>query len=134
MQIQAYRNLNKPGYWTIKARQAGKWQVIGHATAVTMAGVTPRYSEKSRQAVIASGQRSVHCWVYGELLQVEGFIPFKDRAKLEGLEMFVELPPNMSHISYNPHFTKTFEYKCNGQAWHGSEFVLLDNAMHMYSI
>lgn len=67
--VAVYRNLNKPGLFSIKALEGvNKGKVIGYSPSVEIAGVTFKVSEASRQRVLRDKQRNVHAFAVGTLV------------------------------------------------------------------
>ena len=113
--VFVHRNLNKPPYWTIKARggeDAGL--VIGYDKSVHLKNVTFVVGEKSRQRVLASGQKNVHAGVVGNIvdggMDTKGWIP----------------------ITYNPYRDKTFVRVDNGEPIFNAKEVILKNEKEVY--
>jgi hypothetical protein len=130
MEVQAYRNLNT-GLWSLRARVDGRWVVIAHASRVVLADVQVRQSEKARQAVIEKGQRSVHCWVYGECISVQG-VDYKRDVQLPENKMLAAGEASMRGVTYNPYENKTLVYRSNGSEYAGSDYCVLDADQKMY--
>ena len=70
-QVKAYRRLSGPDHqtikWSLKDPQTGL--VIGHADEALMTDVTFTVSEAGRQRVIATGQRNVHAYAVGTVIE-----------------------------------------------------------------
>ena len=80
MKTRVYKNLNKPGYFSIRQKDAkGKWTVVGHATDVSLFNGVPHVG-KSHDRVRANKTREVFAWIEGDLEAVGGFESFKGRA------------------------------------------------------
>ena len=127
MQVQVYRNLNN-GKWSLKARIDGKWAVIGHCDACLVSNPTVRQSEKARQAVIRSGQRSVHCWIVGDLVAIDGFTPFKGRVSLT--ESY--FPDTLDKVvTYNPYRDSTLVYASDRSEFTGSALAAFNHRHQM---
>ena len=131
MKVQAYRNLNT-GLWSLRARVGGKWLVVAHCQRAVLSDVTVRQSEKARQTVIASGQRSVHCWVVGELISAVG-VDLKKDVELPG-ELCRRCPVDYDGrgVTYNPYKNETLVYRSDGSEYTGSEYCVLDHDQKMY--
>lgn len=107
--VFVHRNLNKPPYWTVKARN-GKdaGLVIGYDKTVCLTNVIFVVGEKSRQRVLASGQKNVHAGVVGNIKEncsprTTGWIA----------------------VTYNPYNNRTFVRVDNGEPiFRASEAVL----------
>lgn len=66
MNVQAYRNLNKPGV-QFSIRHAGR--VIGYQPQVFLADVTFKHATEKQLKAVRTGNRQVCQWLKGELLQ-----------------------------------------------------------------
>jgi hypothetical protein len=121
--------------WSLRQRIDGKWQVVGHCESCVIMGVSVRQSEKARQTVIATGQRSVHCWVTGELVKVTGLVSFKDRVTtLHNMahDDIADESMACAHVTYNPHINETLIYKATGAEYDGSEWAVFTTEKHMF--
>jgi hypothetical protein len=121
MQAQIYRNLNN-GKWSIRQLLDGKWQVIGHCDAALLVNVGVRQSEAARQTVIRTGQRSVHCWAYGTLAAVSGFVPFKGRS-VALTDCNTSSVVNGELITYIPYVHSTLIVKSSGIEYSGGAWA-----------
>lgn len=107
--VFVHRNLNKPPYWTIKARNGeDAGLVIGYDKVVHLNNVIFSVGEKSRQRVLASGQKNVHAGVIGNIVDggptdPTGWIP----------------------VTYNPYKNKTFVRMDNGEPIFKAKEVIL---------
>lgn len=129
---QVYRNLNN-GRWSIRQRINGKWRVIGHAASVTLEGVQVRQSEAARQAVIAKGQRSVHCWAYGDLVAVEGFQNAKGYDVTPRMCLGTRPLAGLQRITYNPYEHTTLVFKADGAALDWAAVATFNPAGEMHA-
>lgn len=107
--VFVHRNLNKPPYWTVKARHGeDAGLVIGYDKTVCLTSVTFVVGEKSRQRVLASGQKNVHAGVVGNIKE--------------------NCSPNTNGwiaVTYNPYTNRTFVRVDNGEPiFKASEAVL----------
>lgn len=131
MRVQAYRNLNS-GLWSLRYRMPGdkRFTVIAHCERVVLSGVTVRQSEAARQTVIRNGQRSVHCWVEGDLVAVDGVDLKKDVC----LPVCNDLIPALSQgVTYNPYEHKTLVYRDDeSREYAGGALCVLDSDQKMY--
>lgn len=62
--VRVYRNLHKPGMFSVKAKRDGKWVVINHVTEINLINCKFVVKEGGRQRTIST-QREVHAWVEG---------------------------------------------------------------------
>lgn len=114
--VFVHRNLNKPPYWTVKARQGeDAGLVIGYDKTVCLSNVTFVVGEKSRQRVLASGQKNVHAGVVGNIKEncspnTSGWIP----------------------VTYNPYKHKTFVRLDNGEPILRASEAVLKNEKEVF--
>ena len=113
--VFVHRNLNKPPYWTIKARRGeDAGIVIGYDKAVHLNNVTFVVGEKSRQRVLASGQKNVHAGVVGDIvdggMDTNGWIP----------------------VTYNPYTNRTFVRMDNGEPVFKAKEAILKNEKEVW--
>lgn len=114
--VFVHRNLNKPPYWTIKARhgeEAGL--VIGYDKTVCLTNVNFVVGEKSRQRVLKSGQKNVHAGVVGTInpnctSNTKGWIP----------------------VTYNPYNNRTFVRVDNGEPIFRAKEAILKNEKEVW--
>ena len=134
MDTRVYRNLNKPGYWSIKQKTAEGWQVVGHATAVQLRGATPYVSEATRLRMIKmlpKRGREVHAWLCGEVSHVAGFIPYKGRSV--SVTACPASPRICQKVTYHPFECGFFFNVSDSTRWHQSPVVDLGADMSVYS-
>jgi hypothetical protein len=113
--VFVHRNLNKPPYWTIKARNGeDAGLVIGYDKSVHLKNVVFVVGEKSRQRVLASGQKNVHAGVVGDIvdggMNTNGWIP----------------------VTYNPYTNRTFVRVDNGEPIFKAKEAILKNEKEVY--
>jgi hypothetical protein len=113
--VFVHRNLNKPPYWTVKARNGeDAGLVIGYDKAVHLRNVTFVVGEKSRQRVLASGQKNVHAGVVGNIvdggMDTNGWIP----------------------VTYNPYTNRTFVRMDNGEPIFKAKEAILKNEKEVF--
>lgn len=114
--VFVHRNLNKPPYWTVKARNGeDAGLVIGYDKTVCLTNVTFVVGEKSRQRVLASGQKNVHAGVVGNINSnctpnTNGWIP----------------------VTYNPYKNRTFVRVDNGEPIFKAKEVVLKNEKEVF--
>ena len=113
--VFVHRNLNKPPYWTIKARNGeDAGLVIGYDKSVHLNNVVFVVGEKSRQRVLASGQKNVHAGVVGNIvdggMDTNGWIP----------------------VTYNPYTNRTFVRVDNGEPIFKAKEAILKNEKEVY--
>lgn len=102
MRIKAYRNLNDGSISLVN-----KGLVVGHAQKVVMSDAKFTVNERGRQRVLKDKQKNVHAYVIGELVEVEGFLPYKGR------EIDIDHDTKISShegvkVYYNPYKTDSF--------------------------
>jgi hypothetical protein len=113
--VFVHRNLNKPPYWTIKARNGeDAGLVIGYDKSVHLKNVVFVVGEKSRQRVLASGQKNVHAGVVGNIvdggMDTNGWIP----------------------VTYNPYTNRTFVRVDNGEPVFKAKEAILKNEKEVF--
>jgi hypothetical protein len=113
--VFVHRNLNKPPYWTVKARNGeDAGLVIGYDKTVHLRNVTFVVGEKSRQRVLASGQKNVHAGVVGNIvdggMDTNGWIP----------------------VTYNPYTNRTFVRMDNGEPIFKAKEAILKNEKEVF--
>ena len=113
--VFVHRNLNKPPYWTIKARRGEEaGLVIGYDKTVHLTNVVFSVGEKSRQRVLASGQKNVHAGVIGNIdssiPDTKGWIP----------------------VTYNPYKNRTFVRVDNGEPIFRAKEAVLKNEKEVW--
>jgi hypothetical protein len=114
--VFVHRNLNKPPYWTIKARSGeNAGIVIGYDKTVCLTNVIFSVSEKSRQRVLVTKQKNVHAGVVGYLKEncstnTSGWIP----------------------VTYNPYKYSTFIRLDNGQPIYEASEAILKNEKEIW--
>lgn len=114
--VFVHRNLNKPPYWTVKARHGeDAGLVIGYDKTVCLTNVTFVVGEKSRQRVLASGQKNVHAGVVGNINSnctpnTNGWIP----------------------VTYNPYKNRTFVRVDNGEPIFRAKEAVLKNEKEVW--
>lgn len=87
-----YRNLNKPGYFSVKHR--GK--VVAHLNSFFVPYAEFRVSNAGHKRAVDEMQRNVHAYAVVDDLPKQGVIPFDYTYRI---------------ITYNPYGLKTFIYK-----------------------
>ena len=114
--VFVHRNLNKPPYWTVKARHGeDAGLVIGYDKTVCLTNVTFVVGEKSRQRVLASGQKNVHAGVVGNIKE--------------------NCSPNTNGwiaVTYNPYTNRTFVRVDNGEPIFKASEAVLKNEKEVY--
>lgn len=100
--VKVYRNLNKPGFYSICDKKTGI--VVAYAPSVAIGGVLKFHvSEKSRQRVLRDKRRNVHAWVEGDFLGASNDATIENIC-LGNLEQIKQLKKGY----YNPYFTDAF--------------------------
>lgn len=122
MKVRVYFNLHTHK-WSIKCMKTGL--VIGHAGYVELSNAVPVVSEAGRQRVLKEKVKNVHAYLQGDLWQVAGFKPFKNRQlhivncgfgySAQDL-MANDTFQRMREITYNPYKYNTFVDKENTAA------------------
>jgi len=112
VRYEVYKNLHN-GMWSI--RDAESKLVVGHAKALELVEAELKVSEAGRQRVISEGKKNVHAYIKGIAVNVQGFVPFKDRV----LHSNVCLSPavrerNWMPITYNPYTMDSFQLRDSG--------------------
>jgi len=111
-----HRNLNKPPYWTIKARRGeNAGLVIGYDRAIHLKNVSFVVGTKSRQRVLDSGVKNVHAGVVGDIVEngstdSKGWIP----------------------VTYNPFKNATFVRVDNGESVFKAKEAILKNEKEVF--
>jgi len=113
--VFVHRNLNKPPYWTVKARNGeDAGLVIGYDKTVHLTNVIFSVGEKSRQRVLASGQKNVHAGVIGNVdssnPNTKGWIP----------------------VTYDPYKNRTFVRVDNGEPIFRAKEAVLKNKKEVW--
>ena len=67
-QVRVFKNLNRPGFWSVQMRTEGAWRTVAHARGVVVSGATFYASEAARLRCAAAHKREVHAWTQGELV------------------------------------------------------------------
>lgn len=112
--FQGYRNLNKPGYFSI--RQSGR--VIDHSKSLKMYDCHFHIGEKGRLRVIRDRRKNVHAWVAGEVYENGEF-------NVDG----------MHELYYDPYYTQKFHSLLTGEVVNGAAFVIFkDNRCYVNEI
>jgi len=122
MKTLAHKNLFN-GKWAITQ----KGVVVGYARALTLVNVDVKEDSKKAAATRAGAKRSVHLWVRGTLVQVEGFESFKGRSlEISGLLV----PSPTRRATYNP-TRGDAGFLVDGQVWSGGDACTLSDAMYV---
>ena len=113
VRYEVYKNLHN-GMWSI--RDAESKLVVGHAKALELVEAELKVSEAGRQRVIREGKKNVHAFIRGIAVNVQGFVPFKDRVLhsnvcLEPRERDTEWHP----LTYNPYTMDSFQLRKSGE-------------------
>ena len=104
--VRVYRNLHRD-VWSIQARRDGRWVVVAHAGAVSLADCRTAVSESGRQRVLDKGRKVVHAFVQGTLQR-----------------LYTPPGPYCERLSYNPYRSGSFE--CEGQPVTGAFAATFD--------
>jgi hypothetical protein len=102
--IQAYQNLNTKT-WSI--RHKGK--VISHPTIAVISNATFHVQQGGHARVISSGQRSVHAYIKGTLINSDS------------------IPSNLKRVYYNPFRSNKFELEDGTEITQAARVYLLDD-------
>ncbi|MEC4091610.1 hypothetical protein [Pseudoalteromonas rubra] len=115
MKVRVYRNLNKPEFYSILAREGEhKGKVVGYAKCVQLDNATFIVSEKSRQRVVRDQRRNVHAFV-------EGIITDAFDA--------IQVQPGNEYITYNPYARgEFFNPETQAAQTEGADQVLIQEA------
>lgn len=114
--VFVHRNLNKPPYWTVKARNGqDAGLVIGYDKSLHLKNVTFVVGEKSRQRVLASGQKNVHAGVVGDIVE-DGLTDSK----------------GWIAVTYNPYKNRTFVRVDNGEPVFRAKEAVLKNEKEVW--
>ena len=108
MEYQVYRNLNKKGYWSIRAKVGSKWIVQGYSKDVTLENVTVKQSTAARDTVRRTGQKSVHCVAVGTIVAAPGFESLNGRTISISAPTVTATPTRV--VTYNPYKHATLVY------------------------
>lgn len=102
MDTRVYKNLNT-GLWSLKQKVDGKWVVVGHAASVTLNKVTPYVSDARHEHVRSGNYREVFAWLVGELVDVDGVVPYKGREPRTA-DAFAHRPRNrcLDRVTFHP--------------------------------
>lgn len=74
--IRVYRNLNRPGLYSLQALTGPhKGKVLGYAPATALVNVEFKVSEKGRQNVLERQVRHVHAYAQGEFVTTASELP-----------------------------------------------------------
>lgn len=110
---RGYKNLNK-GCWSLKLGSSGR---VEHHKSMVMSSVSFLVSEASRQAAIRKGQRSVHAWAVGDVMELD--IP-------------ISLRPTDREVSYNPFKSDHFYYCDTGARVESAAILLFTEDVKVY--
>ena len=67
MRVRVFWNITR-GCWSIWAKNAaGAWRLSSHAETVHLRNVLFHVGQGARRRVVASGKKTVHAWLEGEL-------------------------------------------------------------------
>lgn len=114
-ELDCYRNLNKPAYFSLKARKGEfKSKVCGYATCVVLNNVDFVVGEKSRLRVLSSNRKNVHAYCRGKLIDTrEGGV---DPTKLKDYQ----------RVTYSPYMDGNFHVieECINGVVHAVDKVL----------
>lgn len=102
--VRVYRNLNRPGFFSILDKKTGR--VVGYAKSITLEHARFIVGEKGRQRVIREQVKNVHAFVEGVFLSAGGGIPARSKAGY-----------------YNPYITPWFIDELTGAALSRSSLV-----------
>jgi len=108
MNVSIYRNLHN-GLISIKSASSGL--VLGHAKSVDVARADFVVHEAGRQRVLREGQKNVHAYVKGFLLNTRGFKPYKGRSLGSVYGALLDTIHKVTIVSYNPYKAPHFVIK-----------------------
>lgn len=103
---RVYRNLaDRDGtqVWSILARRSGRWLVVGHADRIALGDVKFKVGQGGKARAILTGQRNVHAFAVGRLLDKGAkfwthtrvtYSPFRNPTFVNELGRPVEEAPN----------------------------------------
>lgn len=107
--VDVYRNLHKPGYFTVKSRERHNYGLkIGEGPTLFIRN--PRFvvQKGGRERCIKQGQRNVHAFVRGELDLESGFEEFLLTQGVNSL--------SVQEVTYNPFKWNSFVLKTTEKA------------------
>jgi hypothetical protein len=121
MRVRVFRNLTSRCY-SVQAqvfndRNRLVWRTVAHADSVTLADCRFRVSEAGRRRVLATGKKTVHAWIAGDLVALGGVIrpawhlmPHADIERGAETPTAVRLPDPETgfRLVYNPRKAPTF--------------------------
>ena len=108
---QAYRNLNKPGYFSIKYRGL----VIDYSQSMVMHDCSFFVSQAGRRKVIANRRKGVHAWVSG--LSYSHLDPSTN----------ISLDTKYEEVWYSPYFLENFMGISTGKTYSVAKSVYFYN-------
>lgn len=109
VRYDVYKNLHN-GMWSI--RDSESKLVVGHAKALELVEAELKVSEAGRQRVIRERKKNVHAFIRGIAVNVQGFVPFKDRVLHDNVCIEPrERNAEWHRVTYNPYTMDTFQVR-----------------------
>lgn len=113
--VYVHRNLNKPGYWSVKSKNVGG-KVIGYDTEIRLEDVVFRVGEGGREKVRKVKQKNVHAGIVGYISPKEDF----------------KTNESWLLVTYNPYLYDTFVILPDETPIYGANEAILKNTKEVW--
>lgn len=113
--VYIHRNLNKPGYWSIKEKNVSG-NVIGYDTKVRLEDVIFHVAQGGKKRVRQEKRKNVHAGVWGYIS------PRKD----------YETDGSWQLVTYNPYLYDTFVILPSEEPVYGADEAILKNTKEVW--
>ena len=127
MKVDVYRNLHKPGFFSIKSREkADRGLKVGEGTYVVIHNVKFAVQHGGRERCIRQSQRNVHAFVRGDWNAMAHF-GGTDATELEAAFTRCRLYHenfSLEEVTYNPYKYNSFVLKDTGKAIHSAPWCV----------
>jgi hypothetical protein len=125
MKVRVYRNLNKPEFYSILAREgADKGKVVGYARAVLLENCEFIVSSASRNRVLREKRKNVHAFCQGIIVDAS-----ETSQLLTGEETIVTYNPYKMETFYKRIDDSPYSQKCNQALLQGSDVHITESAL-----
>lgn len=113
--VYVHRNLNKPGYWSVKSKNVGG-KVIGYDTEIRLEDVIFHVGQSGKKRVRKEQRKNVHAGIVGYISPKEDF-------KTDG---------SWRLVTYNPYLYETFVVLPEELPIYGANEAILKNTKEVW--
>lgn len=111
MKAFVYKNLHKPGYYSIKALEGPcKGKVVGYAESLYIVDAKFKVSMCGRLRVLLTKRKNVHAGIEGRVGNVLGYVPRLDWTPTQDF-YFISTKAAPVSVTYDPYKYKTFVHR-----------------------